>query len=120
MIYAHKNGCSWDEEILIKLASKNNFRVIKFLNENYPEILNISRFIIENNYKWDESLTALIAFNGNLEALKIYKKYGCLWDKKTSYYAIKNGHYKYFIYALKNGCHVDKKKCLKYVIKYLK
>ena len=48
---------SFNEIILIKLASKNNFKVIKFLNENYPDILDISRFIIVNNYKWDESLT---------------------------------------------------------------
>jgi TonB family protein len=47
-------------------ASKNNFKVIKLLNENYPELLDISRFIIVNNYKWDESLTGLIAFNGDL------------------------------------------------------
>ena len=69
--YALDNGCILDEEILIKLASNNNFKVIKFLNENYPELLDISRFIIVNNYKWDESLTSLIAFNGNLDALKI-------------------------------------------------
>ena len=120
--YALDNGCVLDEKILIKLASHNNFKVIKFLNENYPELFDISRFIIVNNYKWDESLTALIAFNSNLNALKIYRKYNCSWDNKTTYYAIKKGHYECFEYAIKNGCPVNKKKCLKYATnnKYLK
>jgi hypothetical protein len=30
-----------------------------------------------NNYKWDESLSALIISNNDLEALKVYKEYGC-------------------------------------------
>ena len=121
--YALDNGCVLDEEILIKLASHNNFKVIKFLNENYLELLDISIFIIVNNYKWDESLTALIAFNGDLKALKIYIKYGCPWlTEKTTYYAIKKGHYECFKYAIENECLVNKKKCLKYAIndKYLK
>jgi len=46
-------------------------------------MLDISRFIIKNNYKCDESLTALIASSGNIEALKIYHKNGCEWDEKT-------------------------------------
>jgi SAM-dependent methyltransferase len=56
------------------LASQNNFKVIKLLNENYPELLDISRFIIVNNYKWDESLSALIISNNDLDALEIYSK----------------------------------------------
>ena len=28
-----------------------------------------------NNYKWDESLSALIISNNDLDALEIYKKY---------------------------------------------
>jgi len=78
---------------------------------------------IANNHKWDESLTALIAFNGDLKALKIYIKYGCPWlAEKTTYYAIKKGHYECFKYAIENGCPVNKKKCLKYAIndRYLK
>jgi hypothetical protein len=105
--YAYENGCLINEIMFIKLASKNNFTALKFFNENYPDKLNISRFIIVNNYKWDESLTALIAFNGNLKALKIYRKYNCPWDKKTTYYAIKKGHYECLKYAIKNICPLD-------------
>ena len=55
-----------------------NFTALKFFNENYPDKLNISKFIIVNNYKWYESLSALIIFNCGLKALKIYIKYGSL------------------------------------------
>jgi hypothetical protein len=110
--YAFDNSCSINEIIFIELASKNNFEALKFFDKNYPDKLNISNFIVVNNYKWDKSLTALIAFNGNLEALKIYRKYGCPWDKRTTFYAIKRGHYDCFKYAIENDCPIDRKKCM--------
>ena len=116
--YVCENGYQLNETLLIELATKNNFTALKFFNENFPDELNFSKYIIANNYKWGSSLTALIAYNGDLDALKIFRKYNCSWlVQKICYYASKRGHINCLRYAHENGCMLNNK-CYKVALKY--
>ena len=71
--YAYENGCPLSEIIFIELASYNNFKAIKFFNEVFPNKLNISKYIVINNYNWDASLYNLL--KEEIYVLNIYKSY---------------------------------------------
>jgi hypothetical protein len=77
LLYAISNGYIYDEIELIKLASRKDFRILKYFHENFPEKLTISKYIIMNNYTWKCSLSELIISYIDFEALEIYKKHGC-------------------------------------------
>jgi hypothetical protein len=75
--YAINNGFLLDETVFIKSAARNDFTALKFINEKFQDKLVISKYIIMNEYKWNESLFELIILNNDLDTLEIYKKYGC-------------------------------------------
>ena len=56
------------------MASINNFTVIK--KHAKSKKIGIAKYIIENEYKWNTSLTELIKNKGDFKALEIYQKYG--------------------------------------------
>ena len=102
-----------EEEIINEASVNNNFKVIKLLNRICPDALTFSKYIIKNNYSWDASLTKLIVSVGNLNALKIYRKYKCPWiGEQICSESAFNGHLDCLKYAHENGCKWDENTCI--------
>ena len=64
------------EILLVRMASIGNFTILKkFIN--LSKNIGIAKYIVENKYIWDLSLTTLIINKGDWYAYNIYQNYGC-------------------------------------------
>ena len=57
---------------------------------------------------FNENTCASAAEACNLTTLKWLRKHKCKWDIKTTYSAASEKNYEVFVWAVENGCPVDK------------
>ena len=101
LIYAHENGCPWNENTCEYAAKNGHLECLKYVHDNSIGV----------SCPWDEYTCSYAAKNGHLESLKYAHENGCPWDEDTCSYAAKNGHLKCLIYAHENGCPWDEDTC---------
>ena len=90
MIYAHENGCSWNEYTCSSAAWHGH--------------LDCLIYAYENGCPWNFRTCENAALNGHLECLKYAHENGCEWNEDTFTNASNNGHLECSNYAYEHGC----------------
>ena len=90
LLYAHENGCRWDENTCTYAAWHGHLEVIKYAHKN--------------GCPWDEQTCSYAAYNGYLEILKYAHENGCEWNECACSYATSNGQLEVLKYLHENGC----------------
>jgi hypothetical protein len=76
MIYAHDNGCQWDQNSCYYAASRGHLECLKYAHENGCE--------------WDNDTCSYAASRDHLECLKYAHENGCPWDSDTCRFSRNN------------------------------
>jgi hypothetical protein len=85
MVYAHENGCSWNEDTCSYAALNGHLDCLEYAHEN--------------GCPWDEWTCSEAALGGHLDCLIFAHKNGCPWDKYTRDNAAVKGHWSCVAYA---------------------
>jgi len=93
---AVNNGCEFDKERCIMLASKNgNLDILKWLVKNNGCVLN-------------DDICSSAAYGGQIHILKWLKKHGCNWNADTCKAALENDKLDVLLWMTENGYYWDK------------
>ncbi|KAL4083980.1 hypothetical protein QTP88_029296 [Uroleucon formosanum] len=90
LIYAHSNGCLWDEQTCSMAAGNGHLKVLKYAREN--------------GCPWDETVCSKAAQNGMLDCLVFLHTNGCPWDADMPRSAAVSGYLDCLRCAHENGC----------------
>lgn len=111
-----KNGCQCDDSTCVEAVRNGNWHVVKWLHEmgylsnrhaGLEASIDISTWLHEHGFAWDERCCRAAAGNGDLDTLKWLRENGCPWDKDTTRNARLRGQEEILKYALENGCPDD-------------
>lgn len=122
-----EQGCPWKvtTEEMLKAVERGCLTTVKLASEKgckwdiwtcYTAALNghfdIFQWALANGCPCDDTFTtANLAQNGELETLKVARKYLCPWDERTCANAAENGHLEVLKWAKENGCPWDEWTC---------
>ena len=123
LIYAHENGCPWDDMTLYKAIQNDNFKCLEYAYENGcpSDIEMIDKACKSNNIKIlkyvhekmklpfnDLSCTLCVLKGGNLECLKYAHENGSLLTENTFELALENNLFECIQYLVENNCFINK------------
>jgi hypothetical protein len=92
-MYAHENGCPWNETVCYTAAKEGKLDMLKYAHENGCPL--------------DEDICHIAARKGMLDILKYAHENGCPWDEDTCLFATSSGHLDCLKYAYEKGCPWD-------------